>query len=965
MATLPLSPVDFDLPWVALDLETTGLDSKKDRVIEIGAVKFSGDTVLDTLQTFVNPKRRISAFIQELTGIRQSDVTGAPEFAEAAVRLTEFVGASPVVGHNVGFDLGFLEAGGAPIRNPRCDTYDLAFVLLPDAGAYNLGSLVKALDVPMGRAHRADADAAMVHGVFRKLEDMAWELDAGTISAMRRLAGSSSWVLDHFLRALEAAKIRATALSLPSSAAGISGVDTEGLAARLRRERALRPDGPPEPVDPDYVEALLRRGSPVAEALPGFEEREEQVSMARAVADAINGADPDAGQSARLIVEAGTGVGKSLAYLLPAALYAIGNGKRVVVSTNTINLQEQLIRKDLPALAGALEDAGEVGEAGLKFTQLKGRANYLCLKRFEHLRSSANVSVPEARVLSKALVWLGDTATGDRSEINLGRRDTASAWDRISAQGALSCPDMRGPCFLRAARERAAASHIVVVNHALLLSDVTAGGSLIPPYDVLIVDEAHHLEDEATRRLGFEVGQAALSDRLQTLAGDRGVLRESATAVAASGAGEQSRATLETASSQVAALVPAARERIARLFAAVHDVLFSDTEGRSQWGPQTEARITTGTRAQPGWSEVESRWHHVDAALSEMANGLRGLHAEMDSLRDAGVPNYEGLLTEMAGELQNVGDVRRMLQESVPHPEDDVVYWCTLSRRDGSMVLHAAPLSVGELLEAGLYSQNETIILTSATLSSGGSFKHVLERTGFEGAEELLLGSPFDYQTAATVYVPSDMPEPNSSGYGEAVGLAVSQAVEAAGGRTMALFTSHAALQATATAVRQRLRSRGIDVYAQGVDGSPNGIMRRFLENPKSLLLGTASFWEGVDLAGESLQVLVLARLPFNVPTEPVFAARSELFERPFIEYALPQAVLRLRQGFGRLIRTKNDRGAVVILDSRVVGRRYGRVFLDSLPDMEREQCSLTEVGGKIESWLAAKRHSAGPAASA
>ncbi len=964
MSTLPLSPVDLDPPWVALDLETTGLDSRKDKVIEIGAVKFVGDRVLDTFQTFVNPKRRLSAFIKQLTGITQSDVSGAPEFSGVAARLTEFVGPSPIVGHNVGFDLGFLEAGGVTLANPRCDTYDLAFVLLPGARAYNLGSLAKALGVPSEGAHRADADAAMVHGVFRKLEDMAWELDAGTISAMRRLAGASSWVLEYFLRSLETAKLRAATLPAASSTAGLSGVDTEGLTVRLRRERALRPDGPPEPVDTDYVEALLRRDSPVAMALPGFEEREEQIAMARAVADAINGADPDAGQAARLIVEAGTGVGKSLAYLLPAALYAMSNGKRVVVSTNTINLQEQLIRKDLPALAGALEDAGETGDGGLKFTQLKGRANYICLKRFEHLRSSGNVNVPDARVLSKAMVWLQNTETGDRSEINLGRRDSAAAWDRISAQGALSCPEMRGPCFLRAARERAAAAHIVVVNHALLLSDVTAGGTLIPKYDVLIVDEAHHLEDEATRRLGFEVGQTALSDRLQALAGDRGVFRETAAAVAASGAGEMRRATLETASSQVAALVPAARERIARLFAAVHDVLFSDADNRRQWGPQTEARITSGTRAQPGWSEVESRWHHVDAALSTVSDGVRGLLAELESLRDAGVPNYEGLLTELAGELQYVGEVRRLLQEAVPHPEDDVVYWCTLNRRDGGMVLHAAPLNVGDLLESEIYSRNETVIFTSATLSSGGSFKHVLERTGFEGAEELLVGSPFDYKTAAEVYVPEDMPEPNSEGYAEAVGLAVTQAVEAAGGRTMALFTSHAALQATASAVRQRLRSRGIDLYAQGIDGSPHGIMRRFIENPKSLLLGTASFWEGVDLAGESLQVLVLARLPFNVPTEPVFAARSELFERPFIEYALPQAVLRLRQGFGRLIRTRNDRGAVVILDSRVVARRYGRVFLDSLPDMTIDRCRLGEIGGKIGTWLVSKRQGSSRAAS-
>ena len=272
--------------------------------------------------------------------------------------------------------------------------------------------------------------------------------------------------------------------------------------------------------------------------------------------------------------------------------------------------------------------------------------------------------------------------------------------------------------------------------------------------------------------------------------------------------------------------------------------------------------------------------------------------------------------------------------------------------RDGGLVLHSAPLSVDEQLEDLLYSKKDCVVFTSATLSTSGSFKHIVERTGFTDAEEVLLGSPFDYARAAMVCVPTDMPEPSSWAYPEAVSQVIVDATAAAGGRTMALFTSHASLQEAASNVRSYLQTQEIDVLAQGIDGTPHQILRKFMSNPRSLLLGTSSFWEGVDLAGESLLVLMLARLPFSVPTEPVFAARSEQFERPFPEYALPQAILRLRQGFGRLIRTRTDRGVVVLLDRRVTSRGYGREFLKSLPPATVNTCAVTEVGQHVRDWM-------------
>jgi DNA polymerase-3 subunit epsilon/ATP-dependent DNA helicase DinG len=244
--------------------------------------------------------------------------------------------------------------------------------------------------------------------------------------------------------------------------------------------------------------------------------------------------------------------------------------------------------------------------------------------------------------------------------------------------------------------------------------------------------------------------------------------------------------------------------------------------------------------------------------------------------------------------------------------------------------------------------------MTSATLSTAGSFAHISERTGFHDPDELLLGSPFDYAHAALLSVPEDMPEPNSRAYQSAVESAVTDAAVAAGGATMALFTSHAALQATASAIRGGLQSQGLSVLAQGIDGTPQRLVSRFLDDPRSVLLGTASFWEGVDLAGESLKVLLLARLPFNVPTEPVFSARSEMYDNSFGEYAVPQAILRLRQGFGRLIRTKSDRGVAVVLDRRIVSRRYGREFLESLPPVARRDCRLRDLGDVVRDWLGA-----------
>ena len=941
------SPLD-DV-WVSLDLETTGLSADDDEIIEVGAVKFRGHQVLDSYQTFVNPHRRLSNFIKQYTGITQAEVGRAPSFSAVAGDLASFIGSAPIVGHNIRFDLGFLDRRGLRLSNPRCDTWDLAFVLFPGLQDYSLPKLAVWFSVSHDRPHRALEDALATMEVFVRLAGKLSELDVNALAEMRRLAMRSSWVLSYILDRMEDDKngLRRPPASQTEGGGkdnvGITGLDVGDLGKRLQRGRAPRANRDRVDLDVDFVASLLEQGGALSKTIPGFEERSEQVEMARKVAENIN-------RSERLIVEAGTGVGKSIAYLLPAILYASMNNKRVVVSTNTINLQEQLLTKDVPTLLDALAQVDGTNVEEVKFTQLKGRANYMCLRRWHHLRSNDSLSENESRLLAKTLVWLETTATGDRSELNLGHRTAAAPWDQLSAQGALDCSGMNGLCFLRSARDKAAASHLVIVNHALLLSDVVAGGSLIPPYDILVIDEAHHLEEEATRHLGFEIWQSRIDEHLQLLGGERGLLDGASSAFRGSSAAATRREAVEKVAAEGTEILPRVRDDVARLFAMLRQLLTDVEEGGSSRGQKW--RITSGIRTQPGWSELEIWWESVDSLVSIVGLTLSKMLLSLEGLEEAGLIDYEGLINELTGAHQRNEEIRQRIAEFFAQPKPDGIYWATRSSQSGDLTLHAAPLQVGASLDEQLYSKKDCVVLSSATLSTNGTFDHICDRTGFTGANELLLGSPFDYPSAALLCVPEDMPEPSSWAYQPAVEQAVADATLATGGHAMALFTSHASLQATAAAIRGDLQAHGISVLAQGIDGTPAQLVRRFLEEPESLLLGTASFWEGVDLPGQSLKVLLVPRLPFNVPSEPVFAARSELYDNPFNEYAVPQGILRLRQGFGRLIRTTTDKGVAVILDRRITSRSYGKAFLKSLPPVAFERCSLHDLRDVVKSWV-------------
>ena len=939
----------MDQTFVALDLETTGLDADRERIIQVGAVKFQGDQVLDRFETFVNPGRSIPDFIQRLTGIRPDQVSRAPHFSSVSQGIEEFVAQHPVIGHNVNFDLRFLETHGLKLDNTRYDTWDLASILLPRTSEYSLGSLARRFGLEHERAHQAIDDADATRQLFVALLREAQKLDPALLQYILYLAGRSNWTVADLIGGLEVSPETSGSNSDNPPLFSITGLDFSRLAARLGRPERRRYDEDLNHITEDKVAGLLSPGGPFDQAFDGFEHREEQEEMLGKVARAIYGGK-------KLIVEGGTGVGKSMAYLLPAALFAAARGLRVVISTNTINLQEQLMRKDIPAVIKVLEDSGLVEPGLIKATQLKGRANYLCLRRWNYLANHDVPSVDETRLLGKTAVWLQDTVEGDRAEINLSGRDYFT-WNKVSAGERGGCPGLRSSsaaCFLRSARERAEQAHIVVVNHALLLSDVAYGGSIIPDYQYLIVDEAHNLEEEATRQFGFQLTPDILGDVTDLLTR---LAREARLTLNSLEFKEAIRQNGDALVSEAEEMAPRLRQNWSEMWAATLRFF------RAQEGNSDDFLITPRSRSHRSWAEVTTSWENVDVGMGNLSQSLGKLHSfiyetEFPGSEDESSPSstrdsQASFLSECSAIQGNLDKVREQLSSIISADDPVQIHWLKLDQARDEVSLNSAPLEVGPALRQHLFDKKESVVLTSATLSTQGTFDYTRRRLDLpEDSQELLVGSPFDYRKAALLMVPEDMPQPQTEGYIEGVGRAIVDISTHLSGRTMALFTSHSALRNVANRIRGRLEQQGIEVLAQGVDGGPAQLSRRFIENPKAVLLGTSSFWEGVDFPGGVLRALIITRLPFQVPTDPVVKARSDQYENAFNDFSIPQAVLRFRQGMGRLIRNKGDSGAIVVLDKRITGRNYGQAFLHSIPPCTLKPSSLSNLGIQAAQWI-------------
>ena len=882
-------------------------------MIEVGAVAFTPDRVSATMERLVDPGRAVPETVLRLTGIRQEELRGAASPQAALHELAEFLRGRQPVGHGARLDVDFLAAAG--LWDPALeilDTLDVARILLPGAASHSLPLLAVELGFSQPRPHRALDDADATRQLLLRLRDEAASLDEGLKESMLALVAPYEWSVARFF---------AEALSAPNPD------PVPASAPRLHAPNAGKAGLPPD--DPDLVAALLGPEGPLAGVLPGYEHREPQLQMLLAVAQIQ-------GRGGALVVEAGTGTGKSLAYLVPSIARAVRHDERVVVSTNTHTLQEQLMSKDIPGLRDWLP---------WDFTAclLKGRSNYVSLRRWRRYLAEVCRDSEELRFKLKILVWLHSTESGDRSELRLHGKEEVM-WARI-ASDPLDCVGIhctKEDCYVHRARAEAEAADLVVINHALLLADAEVGGGLLPPFDHLVIDEAHHLEEAATRGLRQEVdgpGLVALLERLAPAGGD-GLLNELRRQPHLGASGD--------ALSEAAPMTLAATQRVRALFEAVAvwvGARLSDSERRDD-----SVRLTATLRDDPTWEQIRVAGENAATTLAALDGVLRrAVGGSRDWL--GGVEPDQGVreLEIIRGRLQGAA---ALLGEALLTPDPNRVYWFTLFARTDNLVLRAAPINVGMLLRDRVYTERKSTVFTSATLAVGGTFDYFRSRVGLSDAEELILPSPFDFLHQALVCLPTDMPGPEHPEFDRHVEDVIAAVAQRVGGRTLVLFTSHRQLRDVHTALKHRIDLDEVLILGQGIDGQRRHLLNSFEEAERPLLLGTASFWEGIDVPGERLSCVIMVRLPFPVPSEPVYAARAERVRDPFAQLALPQAALRLKQGFGRLIRRSTDRGAVVILDNRILGKDYGKAFLDVLPPASRFVGPAAEIADQVGGWL-------------
>jgi ATP-dependent DNA helicase DinG len=928
-------------PIVALDIETTGLDPEKDAIIEIGAVRFTEHRIEGEYSTLINPGRPIPPFITHLTGITDQMVIRSRPIQAVIHELADFVGDAPILGHNIRFDLSFLRRHRILGHNETVDTYEMASVLLPSAGRYNLGALAQSLGVLLPATHRALDDARATRGLFLRLYEEAMLLPLNLLAEIVRLGEGIDWGGDWPFRQVLRARTHEVSSPQPMRHA---------FDGPLFREERGRPPAPlgitenPKGLDIDETAAILEYGGAFAQHFPNYEHRAQQVEMLRVVAQALS-------EGRHLLVEAGTGTGKSMAYLIPAALWAIQNNTRVVISTNTINLQDQLINKDIPDLRAALG-------LDLRAVVLKGRSNYLCPRRMENLRRRGPENVDELRVLSKALVWLQGTETGDRAELNLNGPIEREVWSRISAEDeactAENCQKRTGGnCPFYRIRQAAQSAHLLVVNHALLLADVATGNRVLPEYTHVIIDEAHHMEDATTNALSYRVTLSEVNRLLRELGGPHsGAFGRFLTATQDI-LPPNEYAQLDHYVQQGTDLAFRLESLIQRFFQSVDNFLLEQRDGSPVGQYQHQERILPATRTAPAWNEVEIAWEDAQRSLAALLQTLAQLVQAAAELQEALAEEYDELYSSLSNLYRRCSELNDRLNSLVFKPEAEQVYWAEVQPNGYGLALNSAPLHIGPLMQRYLWHEKASVILTSATLTAAGEFDYLRGRLCAEDADELALGSPFDYESSVLLYIANDIPEPGDrQGHQRGVEMGLINLCRATGGRALVLFTSYEQLKRTSTAISPQLAKDNILVYEQGEGASPHSLLENFRSAERAVLLGTRSFWEGVDVPGEALSILVIVKLPFDVPSDPIVAARSETFEDPFNQYSLPEAILRFRQGFGRLIRTQSDRGVVVILDRRVLTKRYGQLFLDSLPTCTVRQGPLANLPRIATQWL-------------
>jgi predicted DnaQ family exonuclease/DinG family helicase len=889
-----ISDIIGRLDFVALDLETTGLDNKNDRIMEIGAIKFIGGRATEEYSTFVNPTTPIPGAITTLTGIKNEDVATAPTFESIAAKLIDFIADLPLCGHQVEFDINFLNeeykrASLPKVFMKQIDTALLARIVMPALTRYTLKYVARTLGIPLDRAHRALDDARASGNVAISLVPKLCELPLKVRAVMAHCAPPS------LVRQVLNASLAHEKYVLDLSASVLP-----------RPPKKLAPRDEFEPIDVEEVRGLFADNGGLARALEGYSERPSQTGMAVCVAEALS-------NTTTLVAEAGTGTGKSLAYCLPAALFAVKNDCRILVSTHTRNLQDQLVAHDLPVVKKLAGDA-------FRFSVLKGRANYLCQQRFRRLLAGelGDFSYRERMGMLPLIRWAQETATGDIEEQNqFNIKWFGRIWHMICAESH-SCEGRRCPqfhnCYLQIARQRALGSHIVVINHALFFSELCAESSFLGRVGPIVFDEAHHLEACGHRHLRTEVDSNRLASFLDTAANTGKAIKKR----------EEKR-------------VPGISEQeykpvIKRLRQQVKAFL----DRGLMWAKETTHAPAEFQTEYTGEAFSQSaEYLALDSVFAELQDVL---HRFSQAAADCGGSEDD---RQFASEIISLSEATSQLKADCLYltmaATDDHVFWCEGNAAKGWIKLCGVPLDVGAIL-ASIWEQNEAgRIFTSATLSVSGSMDYFMRKVGISGAPSArceIFSSPFSASQSIRGGI-RQAPALESPGYPSYVADTVLALLNAFDKNVLVLFTANAMLGAVYDLLKRRTTGETCTILAQGFSGNRQAILEEFKLTRRAVLLGADSFWEGIDVPGKACEIVMISRLPFPVPTHPLTKALCRKVEQEkgesFISFSVPEAVIRFRQGTGRLIRTKDDRGALVVLDNRIFTKGYGKHFTSSL----------------------------------
>ncbi len=939
----------LDEDVVVLDTETTGLSYKDCELIEICAARLSHGEVADRFETFVNPGRPIPAEIKALTGIGDLDVASAPTPEEAVAGLAAFTGGLPVVAHNATFDRTFIESvpGGADVSDIWIDSLALSRIALPRLKTHRLVDLASLFGCD-SVTHRAGDDVDALAGIWRILLMALSDFPQAFLAKLASLHDEVPWAYRPIFAALSGV---ANPADFSLKACRQQLIEMLDLAPR---SDAAELDGRPDlPTSAEIEEAFLPSGD-VGKMYDAYERRPEQLAMAREVRDAI-------ATSTHRSLEAGTGVGKSIAYLLPEVLYAKRNNVTVGVATKTNALTDQLVSSELPALSRVLP-------GGVSFFSLKGYDHYPCLARVERAcsedlpvalvpndgRSSDAIAADMLNAIAVTLAYACQSPEGDLDALGIRWRYVPRALLTCTPHECQKtrCPFYPNSCFVHGARRRAASGDVVVTNHSLLLRNVEADGRILPPIRHWVVDEAHGFEAEARHQWAHEVSGQDSRAAFELLGGlSTGAIHA---AMAHVNRLEAANPVLRLLA-QSAAAVSRASVTMGDFFIALHELV---NVARSQGDYDTVTLwVGDAVRQTPEWAAIleagEASVERLDEASRTLDEAVQML-ADYDQQEAAKLADAAAFLARMLAALHLI----------CQGEDDSYVYSAQLSRskrRIGLEGLMAEKIDVGDDLATKWLAEMQSVVFTSATMAIGESFEHFEHGVGLDRLEtgshkSRQLDSSFDFNSAMSVIVCRDLPAPGAPGYVERLADVLYDVHVAMGGSVLTLFTNRREMGSVYQLLAPRLSAEGLGLIQQERGTSPRRLRERFKAEKELSLFALKAFWEGFDATGDTLRCVVIPRLPFTSPTDPLACERSLRDKNAWAKHALPEAVLEVKQAAGRLIRTATDAGVLVMADTRLLSKSYGRVFLDSLPSRNISVLDPASIRRYIEAWRTSHR---------